>query len=93
MSEFEHELYLLGVPVKTRHNEVAPGQYETAPIFEEASVAVLNEDSGHGVVVPVTGEGCGSSCPFEATLEASTGDSLRIWQFTGTNNAIWSEVP
>ena len=39
MSEFEHELYQLGVPVKTRHNEVAPAQYETAPIFEEAQVA------------------------------------------------------
>lgn len=39
MNEFEHELYQLGVPVKTRHNEVAPGQYEMAPIFEEANVA------------------------------------------------------
>jgi glutamine synthetase len=39
MSEFEYELYELGVPVKTRHNEVAPGQYEMAPIFEEAQVA------------------------------------------------------
>jgi len=40
MSEVEQELYKLGVPVKTRHNEVAPSQYETAPIFEEANVAV-----------------------------------------------------
>ncbi len=39
MNEFEYELYELGVPVKTRHNEVAPGQYEMAPIFEEAQVA------------------------------------------------------
>ncbi len=39
MSEFEFELYELGVPVKTRHNEVAPGQFEMAPIFEEAQVA------------------------------------------------------
>jgi len=39
MNEFEYELYQLGVPVKTRHNEVAPGQYEMAPIFEEAQVA------------------------------------------------------
>jgi glutamine synthetase len=39
MSEMEHELYKLGVPVKTRHNEVAPSQYETAPIFEEANIA------------------------------------------------------
>lgn len=39
MAEVEHELYKLGVPVKTRHNEVAPSQFETAPIFEEANVA------------------------------------------------------
>jgi glutamine synthetase len=40
ISETELELYKLGVPVKTRHNEVAPNQFEMAPIFEEAIVAV-----------------------------------------------------
>lgn len=40
ISEAELELWQLGVPVKTRHNEVAPHQFEVAPIFEEASVAV-----------------------------------------------------
>jgi glutamine synthetase len=39
MSEAESELYKIGVPVKTRHNEVAPSQYEIAPIFENANVA------------------------------------------------------
>jgi len=39
MLEVERELYKLGVPVKTRHNEVAPGQYELAPVFENANVA------------------------------------------------------
>lgn len=39
MLEVERELYKLGVPVKTRHNEVAPSQYEIAPIFENANVA------------------------------------------------------
>lgn len=39
MQEAEYELFKLGVPVKTRHNEVAPSQYESAPIFEEANVA------------------------------------------------------
>jgi glutamine synthetase len=39
MLETELELYKLGVPVKTRHNEVAPSQYEIAPIFENANVA------------------------------------------------------
>jgi glutamine synthetase len=39
MMEVERELYKIGVPVKTRHNEVAPSQYEVAPIFENANVA------------------------------------------------------
>src|SRR6187399_427508 len=39
MSEVEAELYKVGVPVKTRHNEVAPSQYEIAPIFENANLA------------------------------------------------------
>jgi glutamine synthetase len=39
MAEVEAELYKVGVPVKTRHNEVAPSQYEIAPIFEQANVA------------------------------------------------------
>ncbi|MQA89517.1 MAG: glutamine synthetase type III [Gemmatimonas sp.] len=39
MIEVERELYRLGVPVKTRHNEVAPGQYEMAPVFENANLA------------------------------------------------------
>lgn len=40
MSECELELFKLGVPIKTRHNEVAPAQFEMAPIFEDATVAV-----------------------------------------------------
>jgi glutamine synthetase len=40
MKDFEFESYKLGIPVKTRHNEVAPNQFECAPIFEEANLAV-----------------------------------------------------
>jgi len=39
MNAVEEELYKLGVPVATRHNEVAPGQYEIAPVFENANIA------------------------------------------------------
>ncbi|QDU78836.1 Glutamine synthetase [Polystyrenella longa] len=39
MFDVERELFKLGIPVKTRHNEVAPGQYEIAPIFESANIA------------------------------------------------------
>ncbi len=40
MRDFETEGYKLGIPCRTRHNEVAPAQFECAPIFEEVSVAV-----------------------------------------------------
>ncbi|MBN1924215.1 MAG: glutamine synthetase III [Prolixibacteraceae bacterium] len=40
IDEFETEAYKLGIPVKTRHDEVAPNQFECAPIFEECNLAV-----------------------------------------------------
>lgn len=40
IAEVEHELYKLGVPIITRHNEVAPSQFEMAPQFEETDIAV-----------------------------------------------------
>jgi len=40
ISEAEHELYKLGVPIVTRHNEVAPSQFEMAPMYEETDIAV-----------------------------------------------------
>lgn len=39
MQDVENEAYKLGIPIKTRHNEVAPNQFEVAPIFEEANLA------------------------------------------------------
>jgi glutamine synthetase len=39
MLESERELFKLGIPVKTRHNEVAPGQFEIAPMYEQANLA------------------------------------------------------
>ncbi len=40
MSAFEEQAHLLGIPLRTRHNEVAPGQYECAPQFEEVNLAI-----------------------------------------------------
>jgi glutamine synthetase len=39
MADAETQMYALGIPVKTRHNEVAPGQFEIAPIYEQSNVA------------------------------------------------------
>jgi len=44
MSDVEFELFKLGVPVKTRHNEVAPSQYEIAPIFENSNLATDHQN-------------------------------------------------
>src|SRR5687767_1246506 len=40
MRDYEEESYKLGIPLRTRHNEVAPAQFECAPIFEEVNIAV-----------------------------------------------------
>lgn len=40
MKEFEYECHQLGIPLKTRHNEVAPNQFECAPVYEETNLAV-----------------------------------------------------
>ena len=44
MMEAEHEFYKQGIPIKTRHNEVAPGQFEIAPVYESAN---LGHDHQH----------------------------------------------
>jgi glutamine synthetase len=49
MADCERELYRLGVPVKTRHNEVAPAQYEIAPLFEMSQIA-----SDHQMIIMET---------------------------------------
>ena len=40
MKDFEYQAYLLGIPLRTRHNEVAPNQFECAPLFEEINIAI-----------------------------------------------------
>ncbi|MBC8103907.1 MAG: glutamine synthetase III [Cytophagales bacterium] len=48
MMESEHEMYKQGIPIKTRHNEVAPGQFEIAPIYESAN---LSHDHQHMIML------------------------------------------
>ncbi|KAJ3111585.1 hypothetical protein HDU96_005549 [Phlyctochytrium bullatum] len=90
LAEAEYELLRVGVPIKTRHNEVAPNQFEMAPIFEEASVAVdhnlLTMDVLHQVAhrhklkvlfheKPFKGvNGSGKHCNW--SMSTDTGDNL-----------------
>jgi len=48
MMEVEHELFKQGIPIKTRHNEVAPGQFEIAPVYESAN---LGHDHQHMIML------------------------------------------
>lgn len=61
MMEVERELFKLGIPIKTRHNEVAPGQFEVAPVYENSNLA-----SDHQQLVMATlrtvAERCGMAC-------------------------------
>lgn len=61
MCEAERELFKLGIPVKTRHNEVAPGQFEVAPVFESANVAADHQQLMM-LVLKKTAEKYGMAC-------------------------------
>ena len=54
MKELEYECTKLGIPVKTRHNEVAPNQFELAPIYGEANRAVVHNSLLMDIMVRVT---------------------------------------
>ena len=56
MYAVERELFKLGVPVKTRHNEVAPAQFELAPVFENANVAADHQQVIMTVLQKVAGK-------------------------------------
>lgn len=61
MQDFENTLYTLGIPAKTRHNEVAPGQFELAPFFEAANIAADHQQLTM-TVMKATAKKHGFSC-------------------------------
>lgn len=89
MDDAEQQLYELGIPVKTRHNEVAPGQYEIAPTYENANVA-----SDHQMllmeVLKATAEAHGFRCllhekPFAGVNGSGKHNNWSIATDTGKN--------
>ena len=89
MDDAEQQLYELGIPVKTRHNEVAPGQYEIAPSYENANVA-----SDHQMllmsVLKTTAEAHGFACllhekPFAGVNGSGKHNNWSIATDTGKN--------
>lgn len=71
MLEAEKELYKLGIPVKTRHNEVAPGQFEIAPIFETCNIA-----ADHQQLMMITLKRVARSYGLECLLHEKPFDGL-----------------
>lgn len=60
---------------------------------EGASIGVVNDMNATGTIVTSLEDGCGSACPFEATLKAASGDQLRVWQFYETEGSLETMVP
>ncbi|PAU95641.1 glutamine synthetase type III [Aliifodinibius salipaludis] len=71
MLDAEKELYKLGIPVKTRHNEVAPGQFEIAPIFERCNIA-----ADHQQLMMITLKRIARNYGFECLLHEKPFDGV-----------------
>jgi glutamine synthetase len=86
MMDTERELFKLGIPAKTRHNEVAPGQFEVAPMFERA-----NEASDHQQLLMTTFKSVakkhGMECLFHEKPFAGVNGSGKHVNFSLGNNA------
>ncbi len=97
MMEAEHELAKLGVPIKTRHNEVAPAQYEIAPIYENSNIGV---DHQHLTmqVLEKTARNYGLVCllhekPFAGVNGSGKHNNWSIGTDTGDNLLSPGKVP
>ncbi|HTW18355.1 MAG TPA: glutamine synthetase III [Nocardioides sp.] len=89
MMDTERELFKLGIPVKTRHNEVAPGQFEVAPMFERA-----NEASDHQQLLMTTFKSLarkhGMECLFHEKPFAGVNGSGKHVNFSVGNSELGS---
>jgi len=68
----EEELFKLGIPAKTRHNEVAPSQFEIAPVFEEANLAVDHNQLVMDTIKSVAKKHCLAGCFMKSRLPGLT---------------------
>ena len=89
MHALDEELWKLGITVKTKHNEVAPGQHELAPIFETANVAVDHNQLTMEVMKKVA-DSCGYACllhekPFEGVNGSGKHNNWSLVTDTGIN--------
>ncbi|MCU0857285.1 MAG: glutamine synthetase III [Pontiellaceae bacterium] len=90
MEELDAELWRLGIPSKTRHNEVAPGQFEMAPIFESLNLAV-DHNMLAMEVLRKTAERHGFVCLLHEKPYAGVNGSGKHnnWSLTGPDGKNW----
>jgi glutamine synthetase len=90
MMDIERELYRLGVPVKTRHNEVAPGQYEMAPIYENGNIAADHQQLMMLVIRRTAGKYGMVALLHEKPFAGVNGSGKHLnWSFgTATHNLL-----
>ncbi|MFA5688925.1 MAG: glutamine synthetase III [Kiritimatiellales bacterium] len=90
MEDLDHELWRLGIPAKTRHNEVAPGQFEIAPVFEELNLAVDHNMLTMGVLHK-TAEKHDFVCLLHEKPYAGVNGSGKHnnWSLTGPDGKNW----
>jgi glutamine synthetase len=86
MLEVERELAKLGVPIKTRHNEVAPAQYEVAPVFENSNVGSDHQHLTMQVMQNVARATGSSACCTRSPSPASTARA-------STTTGRWAPTP
>jgi glutamine synthetase len=90
MNELDRELWKLGVPAKTRHNEVSPGQFELAPVFEEQNLAIDHNMLTMQVMLEVA-ERHGLACLLHEKPFAGVNGSGKHnnWSVCGTDGKNW----
>ena len=90
ITEAERELYKLGVPVRTHHNEVAPSQYEIAPVFETANLAIDHNQLMMTVLKKVA-KRHGLHCLLhEKPFSGINGSGNNVAQYSPNQSVAWT---
>ncbi len=97
MEDFDRELYRRGIPAKTRHNEVAPNQFEMAPLYSESNLAIDHNLQTMDILTRVAGEHGFVACLHEKPLSGVNGSGKHLnWSIgdnTGANYLEPSKSP
>jgi len=97
MEDFDHELYRRGIPSKTRHNEVAPNQFEVAPLYEEENLSIDHNLQLMDILKKVADKHGMLAVPYEKPLAGVNGSgkhfNFSIGDDTGANYFDPSSAP